>query len=297
MFPQMRSMTGFGRGCADAVDAGVRIQIEINSVNKKTLDVQISAPREWSGYEATCNEWMSGAFQRGRVNVQIKVESTQGGTESLALNTTAMAESLKGLRTFAESQGLEFSPDSGFLLDLARSVKDSSGLPDWKTLKDSIQEAFQAALADIDSMRVQEGAALATDLTERIAELESFRQQIEKNSTGSTLRYRDALLERLKQLKLELDVSDERVLKEVAIFADRSDISEETTRLACHFEQFLSFLNADEATGRKMDFLCQEIHRELNTTGSKSNDIEVTRLVIEGKNALERIREQVQNIE
>ncbi|WPJ95070.1 YicC/YloC family endoribonuclease [Coraliomargarita algicola] len=297
MLARMRSMTGFGRGCADAVDAGVRIQIEINSVNRKTLDVQISAPREWNGYESICNEWISAAFQRGRVNVQIKVESTQGGSDSLALNTNAMAESLKGLRAFAESQDLEFTPDSGFLLELARSVKDSSGLPDWKELKDSIQEAFQKALADIDSMRQQEGAALAADLKERITQLEDFRQQIEKNASGSTLRYRDALLERLKQLKLELDPSDERVLKEVAIFADRSDISEETTRLACHFEQFLSFLNADEATGRKMDFLCQEIHREFNTTGSKSNDIEITRMVIEGKNALERIREQVQNIE
>jgi len=293
----MRSMTGFGRGCADSVDAGVRIQIEINSVNRKTLDVQISAPREWSGYEAVCNQWMGGAFQRGRVNIQIKVESTQGGSDSLALNTTAMAESLKGLRTFAETQGLEFTPDSRFLLELARSVKDSSGLPDWKDLKASIEEAFKKALADIDSMRLQEGVALAVDLKERITELESFRQTIEQNSAGSTKRYRDALLERLKQLELELDASDERVLKEVAIFADRSDISEETTRLASHFEQFLSFLNFDEASGRKMDFLCQEIHREFNTTGSKSNDIEVTRLVIEGKNALERIREQVQNIE
>jgi len=293
----MRSMTGFGRGCADSVDAGVRIQIEINSVNRKTLDVQISAPREWSGYEAVCNQWMGGAFQRGRVNIQIKVESTQGGSDSLALNTTAMAESLKGLRTFAETQGLEFTPDSRFLLELARSVKDSSGLPDWKDLKASIEEAFKKALADIDSMRLQEGVALAVDLKERITELESFRQTIEQNSAGSTKRYRDALLERLKQLELELDASDERVLKEVAIFADRSDISEETTRLASHFEQFLSFLNSDEASGRKMDFLCQEIHREFNTTGSKSNDIEVTRLVIEGKNALERIREQVQNIE
>jgi uncharacterized protein (TIGR00255 family) len=290
-------MTGFGRGCADSVDAGVRIQIEINSVNRKTLDVQISAPREWSGYEAVCNQWIGGAFQRGRVNIQIKVESTQGGSDSLALNTTAMAESLKGLRTFAETQGLEFTPDSRFLLELARSVKDSSGLPDWKDLKASIEEAFKKALADIDSMRLQEGVALAVDLKERITELESFRQTIEQNSAGSTKRYRDALLERLKQLELELDASDERVLKEVAIFADRSDISEETTRLASHFEQFLSFLNSDEASGRKMDFLCQEIHREFNTTGSKSNDIEVTRLVIEGKNALERIREQVQNIE
>ena len=290
-------MTGFGRGCAEAAEAGLRIQVEIHSVNRKTLDIQISAPREWSGYEAICSEWINDAFQRGRVNVQIKVESAKDSSDSLAMNTEAMAESLNNLKAFAQAQGFDFTPDSSLILDLARSIKDSSKLPDWKELKDALQEAFKLALADINAMRLQEGAVLAKDLKERITELETFRKQIEKNAAGSTQRYRDALLERLKQLELELDVSDERVLKEIAIYADRSDISEETTRLSSHFEQFLGFLNADEATGRKMDFLCQEIHREFNTTGSKSNDIEITRLVIEGKNALERIREQVQNIE
>ena len=293
----MLSMTGFGRGCAEAAKAGVRIQVEIHSVNRKTLDIQISAPREWSGYEAICSEWINDAFQRGRVNVQIKVESAQDSNDSLAMNTDAMAESLNNLKAFAQAQGFDFTPDSSLILDLARSVKDGSKLPDWKELKDALQEAFKLALADINAMRLQEGAALAEDLRGRIDELEAFRQQIEKNTSGSTQRYRNALLERLKQLELKLDVSDERVLKELAIYADRSDISEETTRLSSHFEQFLGFLSADEATGRKMDFLCQEIHREFNTTGSKSNDIEITRLVIEGKNALERIREQVQNIE
>mgnify|MGYP001424903294 FL=1 len=293
----MLSMTGFGRGCAEAAEAGLRIQVEIHSVNRKTLDIQISAPREWSGYEAICSEWVNDAFQRGRVNVQIKLESTQDSSDSLVMNTDAMAESLNNLKAFAEAQGFDFTPDSSLILDLARSVKDRSSLPDWKELKDELQEAFRVALADINAMRLQEGAALTKDLKERITELETFRKKIEKNAAGSTQRYRDALLERLKQLELELDVSDERVLKEIAIYADRSDISEETTRLSSHFEQFLGFLNADEATGRKMDFLCQEIHREFNTTGSKSNDIEITRLVIEGKNALERIREQVQNIE
>ena len=293
----MLSMTGFGRSCAEAAKAGVRIQVEIHSVNRKTLDIQISAPREWSGYEAICSEWINAAFQRGRVNVQIKVESAKDSGDSLAMNTEAMAESLNNLKAFARAQGFDFTPDSSLILDLARSVKDSSKLPDWKELKDALQEAFKLALADINAMRLQEGAALAEDLRVRIAELETLRKQIEKNASGSTQRYRNALLERLKQLELKLDVSDERVLKEVAIYADRSDISEETTRLSSHFEQFLGFLSADEATGRKMDFLCQEIHREFNTTGSKSNDIEITRLVIEGKNTLERIREQVQNIE
>jgi uncharacterized protein (TIGR00255 family) len=290
-------MTGFGRSSLDVAGAGIRIQVEIHSVNRKTLDIQISAPREWSGHEAIFSEWIGGAFQRGRVNVQIKVELAKDSSDSLAINTEAMALTLNDLKAFAQAQGFDFTPDSSFILDLARSVKDRSSLPSWKELKESLQEAFNAALADISAMRLQEGAALADDLRERIAELEVLRKQIEKKASGSTQRYRNALLERLKQLELELDVSDERVLKEVAIYADRSDISEETTRLSSHFEQFLGFLSADEATGRKMDFLCQEIHREFNTTGSKSNDIEITRLVIEGKNALERIREQVQNIE
>ena len=293
----MFSMTGFGRGCAEAAEAGLRVQVEIHSVNRKTLDIQISAPREWSGYEAICCEWINGAFQRGRVNVQIKVESAQDSNDSLAMNTDAMTKSLNNLKAFAEAQGFDFIPDSSLILDLARSVKDTNSLPDWKDLKDALQEAFRLALTDINAMRLQEGAALAKDLKKRITELETFRKQIEKNAACSTQRYRDALLERLKKLELELDVSDERVLKEVAIYADRSDISEETTRLGSHIEQFLGFLSAEEATGRKMDFLCQEIHREFNTTGSKSSSIEITRLVIEGKNALERIREQVQNVE
>jgi uncharacterized protein (TIGR00255 family) len=296
-------MTGFGRGSAEVANAAsesassLRILVEINSVNRKTLDVQISAPREWSGYETRFQQWIDGAFQRGRVNLQIKVESTGGDPEAVHLNTSAMAHSLRQFKEFADQQNIEFQPDSRFLLELARSIKDTAGLPDWKSLEAPLKEALQSALADIDSMRLREGAALAEDLKGRIEQLDQLREKIEISARGSTAHYRDALLDRLKQLDLDLDPNDERVLKEIAFFADRSDISEELTRLASHFEQFLDFLTAAEPTGRKMDFLCQEIHRELNTTGSKSNDIEITRHVIEAKNTLERIREQVQNIE
>ena len=138
---------------------------------------------------------------------------------------------------------------------------------------------------------------MATDLSERIGTLETLSAQIEAHSKNAVPRYRDALFERLKQINLDLDLNDERVLKEIALFADRCDVSEEITRLKSHFEQFHAFLKSNEASGRKMDFLCQEIHRELNTTGSKSSQIEITRAVIEGKNELERIREQVQNVE
>jgi uncharacterized protein (TIGR00255 family) len=290
-------MTGYGRGAAEAPEHEVRIEVEITSVNRKTLDAQISSPREWSGLEQQCNAWLKGAFQRGRVNIQIKVESTESQQAGLAWSAKSMDESLGRLRSFAESRELPFTVDSQLLLDLAKTLKDSSGLPDWREIEAPIKSAFDDALADIDAMRLKEGKALADDLGQRISELDTLREQIAAHAENTVPAYRDALLDRLKQLKLELDLSDERVLKEVALFADRSDISEELTRLKSHFEQFNEFIASDEATGRKMDFLCQEIHREFNTTGSKSSPIEITRAVIEGKNGLERIREQVQNIE
>jgi len=293
----MKSMTGYGRGSADATKHKVRIEVEITSVNRKTLDAQVSCPREWSGLDQQCYAWLKDAFQRGRINIQIKAESTEGAHSGLAWSERSLEESLDRLRSFAKSRNIPFAVDSHVLLDLAKTLKDSSSLPDWREIKASIKAAFDTALADIDAMRVNEGNTLAEDLRQRIQELDTISKQIATHAENTVTTYRDALMNRLKQLKLELDINDERVLKELAIFADRSDISEELTRLNSHFEQFKQFIDADEATGRKMDFLCQEIHREFNTTGSKSSPIEITRAVIEGKNGLERIREQVQNIE
>lgn len=293
----MRSMTGYGSGSADAAELGLKVAIEITSVNRKNLDAFVSAPREWSGLEQRCNEWLKDGFQRGRVNIQIKVTSTEGEQYGLTWDNRALGETLERLTAFAKSHDLPFEPDAAVLVDLAKSLKDSSGLPDWTELEETIKAAFDQALADINSMRSQEGAALAQDLSQRIDELKALSLDIEKHAAGAVGKHRDALLERLKQLNLDLDINDERVLKELALFADRCDVSEEITRLSSHFEQFQDFIKAAEPTGRKMDFLCQEIHREFNTTGSKSSQIEITRAVIEGKNALERIREQVQNIE
>ena len=239
----------------------------------------------------------SKAINAAVVNVQIKAESTGSSQSGLTWNTQSMDEAIAGLRGYAEQNDLPFEVNSALLLELAKLVKDSGSLPDWKDLESSIETAFKQALADIDAMREREGKALAEDLLQRIDELDTLRQKIETHAAGASAKYRDALLERLKQLDLELDPGDERVLKEVALFADRSDLSEEITRLKSHFEQFREFLASDQAIGRKMDFLCQEIHREFNTTGSKSTQIEITRAVLEGKNGLERIREQVQNVE
>jgi len=293
----MRSMTGYGRGSAEAAEQGLTIEIEIATVNRKALDFQVSTPRDWNGLEQAVGEWLAGRFQRGRIQVQVKASAGSESGTTLTWNESAIEESLDRLRSFAQARDIPFEVDSRLLLELAKMLKDSGGLPDWRELEAPLKTAILKAADEVDAMRLKEGEALAADLRNRIKALALIRKTIAGHAEDTTTRYRDALLERLKQLGLELDLSDERVLREIALFADRSDISEELTRMESHFEQFLGFLESQEAVGRKMDFLCQEIHREFNTTGSKANQIEITRAVIEGKNALEQIREQVQNIE
>jgi uncharacterized protein (TIGR00255 family) len=297
MIVNMRSMTGYGRGTATDPSTGISVEFELASVNRKSLDAHISGPREWTGFDQVCNEWLRTGVQRGRVNVQLKVESIASAKTGLQWNAADMDASLRRLREYAEQQGHPFEVNSQLLLNLAKSLKDSTQLPDWRELETTLKTAFDAALNDLNSMREREGKALAKDLSARLEELESLRKATAEHAKETVALYREALLQRLKQLNLQLDLEDERLLKELALFADRSDISEELTRLDAHFQQFREFIESSDASGRKMDFLCQEIHREFNTTGSKSSQIEITRTVIEGKNALERIREQVQNVE
>jgi len=290
-------MTGFGGGRAQIPELGLVIEVEIQSVNRKTLDAHINLPREWSGLEPDCQAWLKEAFTRGRVNVQLKANLGDSEGAGLVVADAALDESLDRLRRYAESRGIPFAPDASVLLELAKVLKDTGDLPDWTNHKTIVKEAFDKALAEITRMREAEGAALVQDLSQRIDLLDTLVKEIQSASPDASRHYRDVLLDRLRQIGLDLDLDDDRVLKEVALVADRCDISEELTRLKSHFAQFREFIASDEPTGRKMDFLCQEIHREFNTCGSKTNQIEVTRAVIEGKNELERIREQVQNVE
>lgn len=290
-------MTGYGSGNTEAPTHQLKLQVEITSVNRKTLDLNLSSPREWNGLDQKCNEWLKGKFERGRLNVTIKAQSIDSDSSGPEWNETLMAQTLKRLKTFAEKNGIALHADGNLILKIAQSIQEKTALPDWRELEDSLKEAFTQALNDLNSMRNKEGRALRSDLQARITELESLRKEIAGHAEGTVANYKDALMERIAQLGLELDTSDERVLREVALFADRCDISEELTRLSSHFQQFNELKQSGEAVGRKMDFLCQEIHREFNTIGSKANQIEITRAVIEGKNALERIREQVQNVE
>ncbi len=295
----MHSMTGYGRGTATDSTLGLTATFELSAVNRKSFDAHIHAPREWNGFEQTCQGWLRGGVQRGRINVQLKIESGEGAASNSGLNwdEPSLDASIQQLREYAEKNELPFEVNSSFLLNLAKTLKEDSSLPDWKTVERTLEAAFKTALDDLNSMRRTEGDALAKDLLQQLKDLEAQCRDIAQHAKQSVEQYRDTLLQRLQKLGLELDLDDERLLKEIALFADRSDLSEELTRLDAHLGQFRSFIDSDAAQGRKMDFLCQEINRELNTTGSKSASIEITRAVIESKNILERIREQVQNVE
>ncbi|NNM14028.1 MAG: YicC family protein [Gammaproteobacteria bacterium] len=290
-------MTGYGRGTAIDTENLLQIEVEMTSVNRKNMDVQISCPRDWNGLDQQCRLWIKERFQRGRLNIQLKVESTQSVPEGFEWNSESMDQSLEQLRSYAESRNIDFQVNSSLLLNLAKTLKENTSLPDWSTLQDTIESAFGQALTEFNTMRSSEGNALGRDFTQRIQTLDSLRKQIAEYAKNAVPKYRTALIARLKQLQLDLNIDDERVLKEIALFADRCDVSEELTRLNSHLEQFREFILSKGPIGRKMDFLCQEINREFNTIGSKVTAIESTRAVIEAKNELERIREQVQNIE
>jgi uncharacterized protein (TIGR00255 family) len=209
----------------------------------------------------------------------------------------AVATSLDELGKIAQHCGLKLNADGELLLRLAESSRRPSiVLPDLADVEAIVRSAFEEALGNLVAMRQTEGAALAKDLHTRLVKMAAMVAGMEEAEKSAPVRHRDAMLKRLKDAGLSLDVADERVLKEIALFADRSDITEEVVRLKSHIAQFSAELGQPNC-GRKLDFLIQELLREVNTIGSKASEIATTKLVLEAKTEIERIREQVQNLE
>jgi uncharacterized protein (TIGR00255 family) len=287
------SMTGFGRAEIDL--PGVRLSVEIATVNQKNLQVSVFGPDAWPALESTASAWIRARLQRGKVTA--RVTQAAGSTCSGQWDAEAVAGSLDELSKVAARCGVKISPDAELLLKLAESTRRPSVvLPELSKVESAVQAAFEEALNRLVSMRQAEGAALARDLNDRSAKMSTMVIGMEAAEKSAPVRHRDAMLKRLKDAGLALDVTDERVLKELAMFADRSDITEEVVRLKSHIAQFSAELGQPNC-GRKLDFLIQELLREVNTIGSKASEIATTKLVLEAKTEIERIREQVQNLE
>lgn len=293
-------MTGYARESFSIGETD--FTIEISSVNQRGLAIFVSAPSDWMPVaEQQITPLVRECTSRGKISVAVRT-GTPGGSvtgEAFSWDEAATAAALRKMETAAKLAGTEFSPTPEIYLRLAELHRTRQGtLPsiDDEAVTQTLCDATRTALKNFVAMRECEGSNLGKDLCERLARLREWVEKIREAAAGTVENYRDALRARLAALDIEIDLDDPRFLKEIAVFADRCDISEEQTRLASHFAQFENCLD-EKDSGRKLDFICQEILRELNTIGSKANNAAVTRCVVEAKNEQERLREQVQNIE
>lgn len=290
----MKSMTGFGRATGSL--GAQTLTAQVSSVNRKTLDLTVKLPEEWESLEPAINDLVRKYASRGKVHVDLELTGASG-VQTVEWDEAAMAETLTKLKAFATKQGLAFQPSSELLWQVANSQRKASELPSAEIAQSVVLATLEEALKSFAEMRAQEGGALLRDFLARLTILQNHATTIAEHAPQVSKNYREQLLQRLRQAGLELDLNDERVLKEVALFADRCDIAEELTRLRSHFEQFLALLKSSGEIGRKSEFILQEMGREVHTIGSKANDLTISRNVIELKNELERIREQIANVE
>jgi len=289
----LSSMTGFGRAISDAPFG--RITVEIQSVNRKYLEVFVSMPKEFGRFEPEVRKWVGEAISRGQVSVRIFLNPNAGALEALLPD----AEILKSLKKSWEKIAKEIGTDSkeislAFLMQYlpAQQKQDLAREEDLPVLQACVNEALQSLV----KMKKVEGSALAEDLSTRLEALARMLDEIEKHTPDATKKMRHKLLEKIEEVFKSGQEAEERLVREVALFAERVDVSEEITRFRSHLVQFKEVLKG-AIVGRKMDFLIQELGREVNTIGSKSMEAKISHLVVDMKSELEKMREQVQNIE
>lgn len=289
----MNSMTGYGR--ATAALGELTLTVQVNSVNRKSLDLTLSLPNEWEGFETAVGEAVRKAVLRGKVHVSAEV--TGKGASVATWDEESVAASLDQLAKLAKKKGIKFEPSAELLWSIANSQRTGAGLPADEATETTLLKALGEALRGLSVMRAKEGEALLVDFLGRWEKLHTISEGSAQRAPQITGVYREQLIQRLRQAGLELELGDERVLKEVALFAERCDITEEITRLRHHLGQLQELLRAKGEIGRKAEFILQEIGREIHTIGSKANDLAVSQKVIEFKNELERVREQMANVE
>lgn len=290
----MNSMTGFGR--ASAALGAATVAVRVASVNRKALDLKISLPEAWSELEGPIADEVRKVAARGAVQLRVELAAA-GGAGEVDFDETAAAAWLGRLRAFAAAQGQPFVADAQTVAAVAGQFRRRIEPPSAADAQAAVLGAVREALSAFAAMRAVEGAALKQDFDTRLDLLLEHIEAIATRAPEVVRSAREGLLRRLREAGLELRVDDERVLKEVALFADRCDIAEELTRFRSHHAQLRKLLAGPGEVGRKAEFILQEMGREVNTTGAKANDYEIARRVIELKNELERIKEQIANVE
>ena len=291
----IRSMTGFGR--AQGVLGGKDITVEIRSVNHRYFEFSARLPRAYSWLEEKLKGVAQGAASRGKVEVSLLIQTVEGSDAQVVVNTALAREYVEALRELGRELDL---PDDLSLSAVARfgEIFTLRRAPDDEEEVQANVLAVAAQAAErFSQMRRAEGEKLREDILGRLISIEERVAQVEERSPQTVAEYRQKLTARMEELLGKAAVEEQRILAEAAIVADRWAVDEETGRLRSHIAQLRSILDTPEAVGRKLDFLVQEMNREANTIGSKAQDVRIAQVVVEIKSEIEKIREQVQNIE
>ncbi|MBQ4187676.1 MAG: YicC family protein [Firmicutes bacterium] len=294
----MKSMTGFGRGECEKL--GRQFTVEIKTVNHRYLEPNIRMPHQFQALEASIRAIMKERIARGKADVSIRYTNHSDDQGTVWVNETKLSEYVSALRKAAENVGLTDDLALSKVLNLPGVVESEMAEEDLEEIKVILTEALDLAINDLDAMRLREGETLKLDFKSKLDELEEHVVEIEKIAPRVVEGYKTRLYERMDQYldKAKTQQLDEgRLETEVTLFADRCCIDEELTRLHSHIKQYRQLIEKKEPIGRQLDFLTQELNRESNTIASKSNDLEITRHALAMKNIVEKIREQIQNIE
>ena len=289
------SMTGFGR--ATAASDGREITIELKSVNHRYLDLAFRMPRHLGFIEDVLRQLLTGQLSRGPVDIFVNYRNTRTDARAVVIDEALMGAYLSAARKAAAQYELR----DDITLSAAMRFPDVTDVIEAEEDRDAVaalaREAALRAVTAMKRMRAGEGERLCNDLLNRVTTVESIAGKIDVRAPFVVEEYRTKLSERIESMLGGVEVDRTRLATEVALFADKASINEELVRLASHITEMRKVLGADEAAGRRLDFIVQEMNREFNTIGSKANDAEITSLVIAGKGEIEKIREQVQNIE
>lgn len=291
----VRSMTGYGRGTAS--DGNMTVTVELKSVNHRFFECSIKAPRQFSFFEDKLKSYLQSRIARGKVDVFVSFERGAVSTETVTVNE-ALAESVvNAMRSIAEKYNVSDDVSATAVAAVSGVLTVTSGQLDEEATGNIILSAASDAVDAFIAARETEGARLAADVISKSENILQFVEIVEKRSPETVVLYRERLENRIKELLQSASVDEQRVLTETALFADKIAVDEETVRLRSHIAHLNEMFKAAGPIGKKLDFIVQEMNRETNTIGSKCQNIDISRVVVDMKSEIEKIREQIQNIE
>jgi uncharacterized protein (TIGR00255 family) len=291
----MRSMTGYGQ--ASWQGRGCRITVELRSVNQRFLEARFNLPREYAPLEGDLRQELQAAVARGKVDVAVNRSGLSSTTYAVEVNTALARAYVDAWRGVQKSLRLEGAIDLQPLLARPDIVRIVERRPEPEAELQHVQRVFRRALQAFNREREREGAMLRRDMQQRVERLAALHRQLQARAAAAVPDLEARLRQRIDSLAAGVNVTPERLAQEIAVLASRSDVTEEFVRLGSHLAAMRAALRSSEPIGKRIDFLLQEIHREVNTIASKSNDLDITNLTLAARAEIEKLREQVQNVE